>query len=652
MADDGPRYDEEADSPAREGQEAIVPATEKTSGSGESWLGIRCFVACCSFMLFMQMVFTVYIVSIMRTLERRYSLSSKQTGFILSINDIVHMSVVVFVGYFGKRACKPRAIAALNLFTVAGCLLFVAPYFLFPVTTYRSPGHVTGNATQNNGRTLDTLCNTDTMQEYVACVAQEQRAVRDSSRAAYGVFLVAQILTGLGGSANIALGFSYIDEHAPRSKSTLYLGIATSMFAMGPMSGLFLGALTTRLPENLQHSDLKPGDPAFIGCWWLGFVVCAVLIAICCVPLFLFPDRAIPQSETSADGETRIVPLAQGFAVRVKEFLPSLRALLKNTKYITCLLVGVCDTYIVAGVFIVLPRYLEVHFHLAAYRANALAALPGVSGIIGGLAGGVIMSRLKLKTKGAVRFMMFSTIVVMCGLAIIMMLSCPQENMAGHQDVVTNKFSVVEQCNANCSCSTEKKSFSPVCSAGDITYFSPCHAGCRSFSNGTFSDCQCIEDGRATAGFCHRGCKALVPYLTVTFIAFVVGSLDKVPKTFVLFRIVSAEEKSFAIAINSFAINLLSLIPGPVIFGALVDSSCILWQRICSTDTRGSCLLYDTASFRLLTHGVTLVFMLASLGFIGVLYALIRKDNVNGNDIQCVDSKGTSEHGVSTTTKL
>jgi len=94
------------------------------------------------------------------------------------------------------------------------------------------------------------------------------------------------------------------------------------------------------------------------------------------------------------------------------------------------------------------------------------------------------------------------------------------------------------------------------------------------------------------------------------------------------------------------------LIPGPVIFGALVDSSCILWQRICSTDTRGSCLLYDTASFRLLTHGVTLVFMLASLGFIGVLYALIRKDNVNGNDIQCVDSKGTSEHGVSTTTKL
>jgi len=55
------------------------------------------------------------------------------------------------------------------------------------------------------------------------------------------------------------------------------------------------------------------------------------------------------------------------------EFLPSLRALLKNTKYITCLLVGVCDTYIVAGVFIVLPRYLEVHFHLAAYRANALA---------------------------------------------------------------------------------------------------------------------------------------------------------------------------------------------------------------------------------------------------------------------------------------
>ena len=94
------------------------------------------------------------------------------------------------------------------------------------------------------------------------------------------------------------------------------------------------------------------------------------------------------------------------------------------------------------------------------------------------------------------------------------------------------------------------------------------------------------------------------------------------------------------------------LIPGPVIFGALVDSSCILWQRTCSTDTRGSCLLYDTASFRLLTHGVTLVFMLASLGFIGVLYALIRKENVDGNDIKCIDDNGAPKQGVSATTKL
>jgi len=76
---------------------------------------------------------------------------------------------------------------------------------------------------------------------------------------------------------------------------------------------------------------------------------------------------------------------------------------------------------------------------VSSVELSSASALPGVSGIIGGLAGGVIMSRLKLKTRGAVRFMMFSTIVVMCGLAIIMMLSCPQENMAGHQDVVTNK---------------------------------------------------------------------------------------------------------------------------------------------------------------------------------------------------------------------
>ena len=41
---------------------------------------------------------------------------------------------------------------------------------------------------------------------------------------------------------------------------------------------------------------------------------------------------------------------------------------------------------------------------------------------------------------------------------------------------------VEHPCNENCSCSTV--SYDPVCAQNDVTYFTPCHAGCTD-SNGT-----------------------------------------------------------------------------------------------------------------------------------------------------------------------
>lgn len=46
-------------------------------------------------------------------------------------------------------------------------------------------------------------------------------------------------------------------------------------------------------------------------------------------------------------------------------------------------------------------------------------------------------------------------------------------------------------------------------------------------------------------------------------------------------------------------------IPAPIIMGHLVDQTCILWQKTCGVS--GACLLYDTAAFRYLIHGVTLI---------------------------------------------
>jgi hypothetical protein len=53
-------------------------------------------------------------------------------------------------------------------------------------------------------------------------------------------------------------------------------------------------------------------------------------------------------------------------------------------------------------------------------------------------------------------------------------------------------------------------------------------------------------------------------------------------------------------------VRLLGSIPGPFIFGFLIDLSCILWQKTCDNES-GACLIYDNKqmSRNLLLFGIS-----------------------------------------------
>jgi hypothetical protein len=54
-------------------------------------------------------------------------------------------------------------------------------------------------------------------------------------------------------------------------------------------------------------------------------------------------------------------------------------------------------------------------------------------------------------------------------------------------------------------------------------------------------------------------------------------------------------------------IRILGTIPGPFIFGFLIDLSCILWQKTCDNES-GACIAYDNKkmSRNLLSLGISL----------------------------------------------
>lgn len=53
------------------------------------------------------------------------------------------------------------------------------------------------------------------------------------------------------------------------------------------------------------------------------------------------------------------------------------------------------------------------------------------------------------------------------------------------------------------------------------------------------------------------------------------------------------EQRSFALGIQWIKVRLLGTIPAPMIFGLLIDETCVLWQRDSCANEGGSCIAYD-----------------------------------------------------------
>lgn len=78
-------------------------------------------------------------------------------------------------------------------------------------------------------------------------------------------------------------------------------------------------------------------------------------------------------------------------------------------------------------------------------------------------------------------------------------------------------------------------------------------------------------------------------------------------------------EKPFALGFQNFLLSLLGFIPGPIVFGKVVDSACLKWRS--TTEKGGMCMLYDLHDFRLkFSLARFIASVIIFLSFLGVYY--------------------------------
>lgn len=149
------------------------------------------------------MVVNGFVNVVISTIERRFEITSTESGTIASCYDIASVICLIPISYFGGRGLKPLYVGV-GIFVLAlGSFTFSLPHFTTSVYKVSNSEEV--------------LCNHGS--NATTCMADEATL----SNYKY-VFFLGQLLHGAGASPLYTLGTTYLDENLPVPSAALYQG--------------------------------------------------------------------------------------------------------------------------------------------------------------------------------------------------------------------------------------------------------------------------------------------------------------------------------------------------------------------------------------------------------------------------------------------
>ncbi|XP_012149135.1 solute carrier organic anion transporter family member 3A1 isoform X4 [Megachile rotundata] len=646
----------------------------------QRFAGIKVFVFLLSFLVTLQQALSSgYINSVITTIEKRFEIPSSLSGVIASSYEIGNVITVIFVSYLGSRRHIPVWIAIGAVIMGLGSMIFMVPHFtaepnLMTAANNSSSDNICRGVSLREqdmglGR-LSSGLSSPPLGPHNNLRGDNCIQGSPSTAGPVMLFVLAQLLLGCGGSPLFTLGTTYIDDHVRPESASLYIGCMYSMAAFGPVLGFLLGAyLLSFHMDSFSGTiiSIDPGDHRWVGMWWGGFLLCGLLLILVAIPFFSFPKtlqrekekiRIIEKTKSASQKEKEPCKEPKkeklddsGYGKDVKDIPRSMWRLVCNPVYVvTCL--GACmELVIVSGFVVFLPKYLETQFSLGKSQASVFTgsiAIPGAC--IGIFFGGCLLKRLELRPKGAVQFVLVSNIICLVCYGLLFFLGCDNVKMAGTTIPYFNsstkgpepfQVNLTAACNFGCEC--RMTDVEPVCGNNGLTYFSPCHAGCTAFSSkSNFTNCACIHGNLtllppaapefaevtvvpvATAGPCTSPCRTIFPFLILLFFMTFIVAITQMPLLMIVLRSVSEEERSFALGMQFVIFRLFGYIPAPILFGNLIDSTCLLWKSTCG-EKGGRCLLYDIEQFRYRYVGLCAGIKILALALFLIDWWLVRR---------------------------
>ncbi|KAJ8669939.1 hypothetical protein QAD02_001198 [Eretmocerus hayati] len=646
----------------------------------QSWATSRNFIAVYGLLGTIQAMAFIYMGVSLTTLEKRFKIPSRTTGIILSGNEISQILSILLI-YYGGSGHRPRWIAAGVAFSAASCFVLALPHLIYGpgqnalvltkeyLNSSSSLSNVGDFGTpKSKNSELSEICWSNGRPDD-KCGAEQ---LADTSLVPKLLVFFSQFILGIGTTLYYGLGQTFLDDNSKKKNTPMLLAVTFALRTVGPAFGFVLGYLCLKIYiAPTLHPIIENDDPRWLGAWWLGWVILGTSMAVIAVLLAMFP-RELQKSKKSSKKQILIeseMPLKKDIVEKkieksVPQEMPSLKDFPKMSKRI--LKNKLLMFNIASGIFYILSaapfmsfitKYLEVLYQTKPGEGTVVVGpLTLIGMIVGFLVSGLVISRLKPSPRP---LLFWNVIIGLCyfsGQLSFTFFGCDTGAIQGI-DYSAMKVNLITPCNSVCNCGDVK--YSPVChEPTKTTYFSACHAGCHNVVNETiFTNCSCVIDksynqsaiiqelfgpsetssstfemknNKVIAGVCKNDCfRAFVTFTIISLVINILGCSGRLGNVLVNFRCVEKRDKSLAQGISLMLISIFALIPGPIIFGAIMDSTCLVWDMSCKT--RGNCWIYHRDSFRYYVNLTSACLSLCGAFFDGIVCYLSKGVDLYGD---------------------
>ncbi|OQV15418.1 Solute carrier organic anion transporter family member 4C1 [Hypsibius exemplaris] len=586
-----------------------------------------------------------YTSSMIPSIEKRFGFSSKATGIILSMNDVTHVSLSLITAHFGGSGHRPRWISFGCFLLGLSLILHAAPEIFFPLKAITSKFSSASTATAGN----ELLCSAKRAATWNASsdIQADMCTDKDSHIGPLVVFGVSHLMMGAGSTTLMILGLPFIDDNSDKQNTPIYFAISFSARIFGPVLGFILGSYCNSIFLDWTDPGFSQTDPRWISAWYLGYLFTGMGLCIFALTMGCFPASIPrPAKKTTTDCQPTHknpkpsikqseISLAESSekAVTWQDLPRNLKRLLVNGAFMCRACSQMLEGLVIAGYMSFLPKFIGQQFKVSPSEASLAGGVPSVLAVaLGVVCGGFLIRRFRPEPRHIALGLTLAACLMSSTYYGVIGLGCEKTTIYGFgsdEQTRTERAQLAVR-NASCpsaqSCGCPETEFRPVCHrASGINYYSACHAGCRTalHFNGSkrYHDCSCVTevatsplesrsnstkevvdaDQILVGGLCPKKCPNLYIFIAVMFIALFATGLPLSGSFMVQYRIVDPDLKSLATGFSTLLMSAFGFLPGPILAGAIVDSTCKLWQ-VKSCGEKGFCLIYDTDDLRWKLH--------------------------------------------------